>query len=245
MMLFLASPHPSPSASVKAVAAVATSATATLAKAKAAIVLNHPEATAQALAILRKASNFQWYVLPLLMIVLYVYFTEIKKKEFNVIASGLCLYGIHWLYEIGNGLIQHFWGHALWTVPTGTSYLILIGVSIELSLMFALAGIVSAKMLPEDPGEKILGINSRLVIGVLNAVLASLIELVLVMTPGFVWVYPWWNALTVGVFVYLPFFVISAFCHDWPRLAQKIVIGVLFGIDGLAMILFVGILRWI
>lgn len=237
MMFLLANPQATAKTAAKTVAAVA--------KVKSDIVLNHPEATAKALSILRKPENFQWYVLPLLILVLYVYFTEIQKKEYKVVATGLCLYGIHWLFEIGNGLVRHFWGHALWTVPTGTSYLLLVGVGIELSLMFALAGVVTAKMLPEDPDAKIIGINSRLFIGVFNALLASLLEIPLSMTPAFVWVYPWWNALTVGVFVYLPFFVVSAFCHDWPPAVQKIVIGVLFGVDALAMLVFAGILRWI
>jgi hypothetical protein len=229
MMLLFATPQ----ATAKAAAAVV------------ALTLHHPEATAQALSILRKTGNFQWYVLPLLILVLYLYVSEIQKKEYKLVAAGLCLYGIHWLFEIANGLIQHFWGHALWTVPTGTSFLLLVGVGIELSLMFAVVGIVGAKMLPEDPDAKIIGINSRVFIGVFNALIASLLEILLVMTPAFVWVYPWWNALTVGVFVYLPFFVVSAFCHDWPPLVQKIVIGAIFGIDALALLVFAGILRWI
>jgi hypothetical protein len=233
MMLLFATPQATAKAATAAV------------KVKAALTLHHPEATAQALSILRKTGNFQWYVLPLLILVLYLYISEIQKKEYKVVAAGLCLYGIHWLFEIGNGLIQHFWGHALWTVPTGTSFLLLVGVGIEISLMFAVVGIVGAKMLPEDPDAKIIGINSRVFIGVFNALIASLLELLLVMTPAFVWVYPWWNALTVGVFVYLPFFVVSAFCHDWPPLVQKIVIGVIFGIDALALLVFAGILKWI
>ena len=38
-----------------------------------------------------------------------------------LVAAGLALYSVHWAYEIGNALIQHFTGNALWTVPTGTS----------------------------------------------------------------------------------------------------------------------------
>ena len=49
---------------------------------------------------------------------------------------------------------------ALWTVPTGTSYLILIGVGIEPSFMFAIAGLVLAKLLPEDPKMNFLGVNN-------------------------------------------------------------------------------------
>jgi hypothetical protein len=48
---------------------------------------------------------------------------------------------LHWFSEIINTLIQHFSGHALWTVPTGTAFLLLIGVGVELRLMFATAGL--------------------------------------------------------------------------------------------------------
>ena len=35
--------------------------------------MNNPEATTQALAILRNGDNFQWYIIPLLMVVFYIY----------------------------------------------------------------------------------------------------------------------------------------------------------------------------
>ncbi len=112
--------------------------------------MNNPEATQQALLILRNGGTFQWYVLPLFALVLYVYFDEISKKNWKGVAAGLALYMVHWLYEIGNALIQHFSGHALWTVPTGTAFLLLVGVGIELSMMFSIAGLVMSKLLPAD-----------------------------------------------------------------------------------------------
>jgi hypothetical protein len=87
--------------------------------------MNHPEVTQKALDILRSGANFQWAVIPLLAFVVYIYANEASKKNWNGIAAGLALYMVHWFYEILNGLIQHFSGHALWTVPTGTSFLIL------------------------------------------------------------------------------------------------------------------------
>jgi hypothetical protein len=81
--------------------------------------MNHPEATQQALAMLRSGAYFQWYVIPLLAVVVYIYFNEIANKNWRGIAAGLSLYMVHWFVEIVNGLIQHFSGHALWTVPTG------------------------------------------------------------------------------------------------------------------------------
>ena len=92
--------------------------------------MNHPEATQQALALLRQGEPFQWVVITLLALVVYVYFNEISKKNWKGVAAGLSLYMVHWFAEIVNALIQHFTGHALWTVPTGTAFLLLVGVGV-------------------------------------------------------------------------------------------------------------------
>ena len=155
--------------------------------------MNQPELTQQALDILRSGENFQWYVITLLALVIYIYTNEYSKKNWKGIAAGLSLYLVHWFFEILNALIQHFSGHALWTVPTGTSFLILVGVGIELSFMFAVAGLVLSKLLPQDPKQKILGINNRIFFAILNAALFSFIEIFLAMTPAFHWVYSWWG----------------------------------------------------
>src|SRR5512133_1653989 len=130
--------------------------------------MNHPEVTEQALRILRSGAPFQWYVITLLALVMYVYTNEISKRNWRGVAAGLALYAVHWFYEILNALIQHFSGHALWTVPTGTAFLLLIGVGIELSLMFSVAGLVLSKLLPDDPHLKLLGINNRLLFALGN-----------------------------------------------------------------------------
>jgi hypothetical protein len=207
--------------------------------------MNNPEATQQALNILRSGDNFQWYVITFLALVIYVYANEYSKKNWKGIAAGLSLYLVHWLFEIGNALIQHFSGHALWTVPTGTAFLLLVGVGIELSFMFAVAGLVLSKLLPEDPKVRILGIPNRIFFAIANAALFSIIEIFLAMTPTFVWVYPWWGAFTVFVTVYIPFFVVSFLCYDWKPRTQRIVIGSLFVVDALLMVIFAGILGWI
>ncbi len=38
--------------------------------------LNHPELTGQALEILRSPATFEWYFIPLLAFVVYIYFDE-------------------------------------------------------------------------------------------------------------------------------------------------------------------------
>ncbi len=207
--------------------------------------MNQPELTQQALSILRSGENFEWYVIPLLALVIYVYTNEISKKNWKGVAAGLSLYLVHWFYEIANALIQHGSGHALWTVPTGTSFLILIGVGIELSLMFSIAGLVLSKILPENPKLKILGINNRIFFAVVNAALFSIIEIFLAKTPAFHWVYSWWGAFPVFVTVYIPFFVVSFLCYDWKPKVQVAVIATLFLVDALMMIVFAGCLKWI
>ncbi len=207
--------------------------------------MNHPEATSEALGILRSGANFQWVVIFTLIAVLYIYFSEAQKKNWKGIATGLMVYMIHWLAEIINALIQHFSGHALWTIPTGTSFLLLVGVGIELSLMFSIAGLAASKLLPDSPKAKVFGIPNRLFYGLMNAGLASIIEIFLVMTPAFVWVWEWWNALTVFVFVYIPFFVTACYAYDWTPKKQKAVIGTLLAINVIMLVVFAGILQWI
>jgi hypothetical protein len=207
--------------------------------------LNNPEATAQALNILRSGDTFQWYVIPLFLMVLYVYANEYEKGNYRVIAGGLALYMVHWFVEIINALIQHGFGHALWTVPSGTAFAIMVGVGIEISLMFSIAGIVVCKMMPEDPALKILGVNNRLFFSVVNAALASILEIFLVRTPAFVWVYEWWGAFPVFITVYIPFFAAACYVHDWRPRAQKLFIGSLLAVNALGLIVFGGILKWI
>ena len=207
--------------------------------------MNHPELTQQALGLLRNPANFQWYVIPLLAVVVYIYANEISNGNWKGIAAGLSLYAVHWFYEILNALIQHGSGHALWTVPAGTSFLLLIGVGIELSLMFSAAGLIMSKVLPQDPKMKIIGINNRIFFAVVNAAIFSIIEIFLARTPAFHWVYPWWGAFPVFVTVYIPFFVVSFLCYDWKPRVQAAVIGSLFFVDAVMLVVFAGILKWI
>jgi len=206
--------------------------------------LNKPEATEQALNILRSGDNFQWYVIFMLVLVLFIYFTEIGKQNWKAVASGLMLYAIHWFVEIINALIQHFSGHALWTVPTGTAYLILVGVGIELSLMFSIAGVATSRLLPVDPSVKVFKLPNRLFYGIFTAVLASVLEIFLVMTPAFVWVYPLWGALTVFITVYIPFFCGATYAYDWSPKKQKLIIGGFWLIDAIMLLIFIP-LGWI
>lgn len=207
--------------------------------------MNHPEATQAALSILRSGNPFQWYVVTLLALVMYVYINEIERGNWKCIAAGLGLYMVHWFVEIVNALIQHFSGHALWTVPTGTAFLILVGVGVEISLMFSIAGLSLSKLLPKDPKAKILGINNRLFFAISNAAFVSIIEIFLAKTPTFVWVYSWWGAFPVFITVYIPFFAMAFYCYDLAPKTQQKVIGGMAALNALMLVLFAGVLGWI
>lgn len=169
----------------------------------------------------RSTANFNWTFIAILAFVVMIYVDEIHKKNYKAIAAALMLYSVHWLYEIANAVICHFSGYALWTVsPESTSYILLIGVSWELSMMFAVAGFTS-KLLPTDKDMKIFGINNRIVFAIGSAFFFSLVEVFLASTPAFIWVYKWWGAIPVFITTYIPFFLASYLIYDKEPKTQK------------------------
>ena len=190
-------------------------------------------------AAVRDPSNFHWSILTLFAVVLVTYCNEIKAKNYKSVACALMLYSIHWLYEIANAVICHFTGYALWTVsPESTSFILLIGVSAELSLMFSIAGFTCG-LLPADPKKKILGINNRWFFGIGMALFCSVFEIFLAWTPAFIWVYPWWGALPVFVTTYIPFFVGAYLTYDLPPKKQWTVVGSLMAVNILLLVILV------
>ena len=120
--------------------------------------------TLAALAQVRNMNQFEWSIIFMFVVVLYVYFSLVKEKNFNAILSALTLYTIHWFVEIINALICYLTGNALWAVPAGSGFVLLVGVGAELSFMFMVAGVVQTKLLPDDPKKKILGLPAPLAI---------------------------------------------------------------------------------
>jgi hypothetical protein len=208
------------------------------------------ESTAQALAILRDGSRWQWHVVPLLALVLYVYASEIERRNWNVVFAGLAVWGMDWFNEIWNGLVLHFTGYApVWGAPGGTAYLILVGLNIEICLMFAITGVVVAKTLPADPRLRILGVPNRWVVAVAAAIFCVLVEVFLNAIGQLTWDWPWWNARApwlIVVFGYLTFFVVGFWVHDMPSVARKAAtVGAIYAFDVVCLALFAGWLEWI
>ncbi|PKM72035.1 MAG: hypothetical protein CVU91_11125 [Firmicutes bacterium HGW-Firmicutes-16] len=195
---------------------------------------NKPLADA-AKQMVRDPSNFNWTFIAIFAIVVIIYVNEIQKKEYKAIAAALALYSVHWFYEITNAVINHFAGYALWTVSAAsTSFILLIGVSWELSMMFSIAGFTS-KLLPDDKDKKIFGINNRIVFAIGSALMFSVVEIFLAWTPAFIWVFPWWGAIPVFITTYIPFFLASYLIYDKKAKTQKTFIITMFAIDAVAL----------
>lgn len=171
----------------------------------------------------RSTDNFNWTFIFILAVVFYVYWSEIHKKEYKCVFAGLALYGVHWLYEICNAIIGHITGYPLWSVSNAsTTFILLIGVCWELSMMFALAGIISWKMLPQDTSIRYFsqngkgGISCKLAGAISMALLFALFESFLAATSNnsFIWVYKWWGVIPVFITTYVPFFLASNYVPD-------------------------------
>ncbi len=208
------------------------------------------ESAAQALSILRDGSLFQWYVITLFALTVYVYASEVEKRNWNLVFAGLAFWGMDWFNEIWNGLVFHFTQYApVWGAPGKTAYLILIGLNIEITFMFAIAGVAFAKMLPADKNMKIFGIPNRIFMAVAGAAFCVFVEVLLNAVGALTWDYPWWSASApwlIFLFGYLTFFLVSFWVHDMPTLRQKLtVVGVIFAVDILAILIFGVALHWI
>ncbi len=179
----------------------------------------------------RSTENFNWTFIFILAVVFYVYWSEIHKKQKEVVFAGLALYGVHWLYEIANAVIAKIFGYPLWAVSNeSTTFILLIGVCWELSMMFSLAGIISFKMLPKDRTKRYFakngrkGVSCKLVGAIEMALLFALFESFLAGTSNrsFIWVYRWWGVLPVFVTTYIPFFLASNYVPDMAPGKRKI-----------------------
>jgi len=204
----------------------------------------------QALSILRDGNQFQWYVITLFALVVYTYAVEIERRNWNLVFAGLAFWGMDWFNEIWNSLVFHCTNYApVWGAPGKTAYLILIGLNIEICFMFAIAGIAFGKMLPPDKNTRILGIPNRLFMAVVGSVFCVFVEVLLNVVGALTWEYGWWSAgapWLIFLFGYLPFFLVSFWVHDMNTIKKKLTtLAVIYGVDGLSILVFGIILGWL
>ena len=200
------------------------------------------EAAEEALDILRDGKTFQWSTVTLLGLAVYVYAVEIERRRWDIVLAGLAFWLMDGFNELVNSAIFHASDRApLWTVTGDTSFLILIGLNIEICLLFLISGIVFVKALPPQ--------GYRLPLIVLFSTVCVVVELFLEWTGYFTWEYWWWNTETFPVIVlfgYMTFFAIAAWVYDMgdDRRRQLRVIGTLAVID-LALGVGLGLAGWL
>jgi hypothetical protein len=209
------------------------------------------EAAQQALSILRDGSQFKWYVIPLFVLVVYVYAVEVEKRNWSLVFAGLALWGADWFNEIWNALVFHFTNYApVWGAPGGeTAYLLLIGLNIEISFMFAILAIVFIKMMPPDKNARVFGIPNRLFFACFDAAVCVFIEILLNLANALTWDYSWWNVRApwlIFLIGYLYFFLVAFWVYDMKSVRNKaLAVGAIFAVDVAALVIFGVILGWI
>ena len=221
----------------------------------------YTQETINAIEILREwADPFKWYLIPLFAFVIYMYAVEIENRNWNRVFAGLAFWGMDWANEIINGLILYFTDYqALWTCAGETGFLILVGLNIEISLMFAMAGIAFTKLLPTDKNWKIdlsqfkipVKIPNRWAFAVINSIFCVFVEIILNQAGALLWVYDFWNVNIIGwipivIFGYLHFMIVSFWVYDMKEMKNKVItVGFIYLLDIIALILFIGVLGWI
>lgn len=203
-------------------------------------------------SILRDYTQFKWYVIPLLLIVLNAYADELRNKNYSVFFGGLALFFMDAFSEIWNGLFHTATGGyaAVWQCIYPTAYEPLIGWNIEIIFMFLLMGLAAAKVLPADKEKMMFGgkINNRHVLALIMAVASVIVEITLNRIGGLQWNYWWWQPSFPWLLLitcYLAYFEVCFLVHDLPDTRkQAIFVGAMASVVLICLAVFIP-LGWI
>ncbi len=203
-----------------------------------------------AAAQLRTPDHFQWPVITLLLLVLHAYVEQARAGRWNVVLGGIAFWLMDWVNEIVNGLLFHFSGFApAWSTAGSSAYTVLIGLNVEISLMFAVMGLIATRLLPDDAQQRWFGLPNRLVLAATSSVACVLVELWLHHIGALQWAWSGWNAdrpWLIWLLGYLPFFVVAYAVHDLAsRRRQITVVATLATAVALALYVFGDLLAWI
>ena len=214
------------------------------------------EATKAALTGLRDLSTLQWYIIPLLAIVFYIYSKEIRKarktRNWDVVLCGATVLGLDFFNETWNSWVMVLTGRsAFWTTPGPTALRILVGWNIEILFMFSILGIIYYYSLSENQDKKILGINEKWAVAIGYTIFCVFIECVLNLGNLLIWEYPFWNRSFKGVwliflFGYLHFYVAALLVIGMKTIRAKVItVSTLYGIAIVANVIAMGYLGWV
>jgi hypothetical protein len=162
------------------------------------------EASRRALEGLRDLSTLQWYVIPLLAIVFYIYTIEIKKArssgDWLAVIAGAAVFGADFFNETWNGWFLVLSGYsAVWTAPGPTALRTMVGWNIEIMFMFSLLGIIWYHSLSESRRAKIFGVDEKWFFAIAYSIICVAVEVVLNWGGHLVWEYRFWERTIIGV----------------------------------------------
>jgi hypothetical protein len=201
-----------------------------------------------ALALVRDGSGFQWYAVALLLLVIHAYHEQAAAGRWSIVLGGLAFWLMDWINEIANALIAHYFA-PLWSVPGPTAWRLLVGLNVEISLMFAVMGLLAVRMLPRQRRMVLPGLDNRWLLAGVNSLLCVLVECGLNRIGALQWAWRGWNARQpwlIFLVGYLPFFLVAYRVHDLrSRHHQLAVVGGLATIVAVALLVFGGVLGWI
>jgi hypothetical protein len=169
-------------------------------------------ASEQALQGIRDPATMQWYAIPLLAIVFYLYAREMgearRSGDWSAVQAGLTLFGMDFVNETVNGWILAL-SHrsALWTAPGPSALRVFVGWNLEIIFMFAIAGIIFYRTWSPTP-TRILGLPDRWFWAIAYSAFCVLVEIWLNAGGLLVWEYTWWNRSVLGV---IPIFLFGYF----------------------------------
>ncbi len=213
------------------------------------------ESARQALIGLRDFSTLQWYVVPLLALLFYIYVVEIRDARrtgnWDAVIAGVTIFCADFLNESINGWIFAISGYsALWLAPGPTALRTLVGWNVEIMFMFAIVGILYYKSIDEDRAATVWGIPNRWFWALFYSAVSVLVELALNQGGLLVWDYRWWNrglieVLPIFVFGYLWFYLAAKFAIERTSLRAKVRVPVsLFTVAALLNVIGLGLFGW-
>ena len=213
------------------------------------------ESARLALVGLRDFSTLQWYVVPLLALLFYVYVVEIRSARtsgnWDAVIAGVTLFSADFVNESINGWVFAISGYsALWLAPGPTALRTLVGWNVEIMFMFAIAGILYYKSIDDNPAATVLGMPNRWFWALFYSAVSVIVELGLNKGGLLVWDYRWWNhglveVLPIFVFGYLWFYLAAKFAIERKTLRGKVLVPVtLFTVAVLLNVVGLGLKGW-
>jgi hypothetical protein len=199
------------------------------------------EASRLALQGLRDLRTLEWYVIPLLAIVFFIYTSEIRKarasRNWDCVLAGATLFGADFLNETWNGWVLALTHRsALWTTPGPTALRTMVGWNIEIMFMFAILGIIYYATVGENRDERLFGVPVRWFWAVVYTVVCVIVEVALNSGGQLVWEYSFWNRSWAGIWLilvvgYFWFFAVTKFAIERKTIKGKLAVpGVLYGV---------------